>query len=64
MTSSDSKKIEHLYAILFRESKIIISNYERYLNEKISSKELAQKMLILRDVIIKIESENKIIDQK
>ena len=64
MTSSDPKKIEHLYAILFRESKIIVANYERYLNEKISSKELAQKMLILRDAIIKIESENKIIDQK
>ena len=45
MTSSDPKKIEHLYAILFRKSKIIKSNYERYLNEKITSKELAQKMV-------------------
>jgi hypothetical protein len=59
MTSSDPKKIEHLYAVLFRESKIIISNYERYLNEKISSKELAQKMLSLRDAVIRIEDSNK-----
>jgi len=59
MTSSDPKKIEHLYAILFRESKIIISNYERYLNEKISSKELAQKMLSLRDAVLRIEDSNK-----
>ena len=59
MTSSDPKKIEHLYAILFRESKIIVANYERYLNEKISSKELAQKMLSLRDAVIRIEDSNK-----
>jgi hypothetical protein len=59
MTSSDPKKIEHLYAILFRESKIIVANYERYLNEKISSKELAQKMLSLRDAVLRIEDSNK-----
>jgi DNA polymerase III epsilon subunit-like protein len=59
MTSSDPKKIEHLYAVLFRESKIIISNYEKYLNEKISSKELAQKMLSLRDAVLRIEDSNK-----
>ena len=59
MTTSDPKKIEHLYAVLFRESKIIISNYERYLNEKISSKELAQKMLSLRDAVLRIEDSNK-----
>ena len=59
MTSSDPKNIEHLYAVLFRESKIIISNYERYLNEKISSKELAQKMLSLRDAVLRIEDSNK-----
>ena len=59
MTSSDPKKIEHLYAVLFRESKIIISNYEQYLNEKISSKELAQKMLSLRDAVLRIEDSNK-----
>ena len=59
MTSSDTKKIEHIYDVLFRESKIIISNYERYLNEKISSKELAQKMLSLRDAVLRIEDSNK-----
>ena len=59
MTSSDPKKIEHLYAVLFRESKIIVANYERYLNEKISSKELAQKMLSLRDAVLRIEDSNK-----
>ena len=59
MTSSDPKKIELLYAVLFRESKIIISNYERYLNDKITSKDLAQKMLILRDAVLRIEESNK-----
>jgi hypothetical protein len=56
---SDQKRQDHLYAVLFRESKIIISNYEKYLKDKISSKELAQKMLNLRDAIIKIEEANK-----
>ena len=59
MTSSDPKKIEHLYAVLFRESKIIIYNYERYLNDKITYKDLAQKMLILRDAVLRIEESNK-----
>lgn len=53
--TNDSKKFDHLYAILFREAKIIISKYEAYLQDKITSKELAQKMLSLRDVINKIE---------
>lgn len=56
---STNKKIEHLYAILFRESKLIISNYEKYLKDSISSKELAQKMLNLREAVQKIEEENK-----
>lgn len=55
----DQKKINHLYAILFREAKLIISNYEKYLQDKLSSKELAQKMLSLRDAIQKIEEANK-----
>ena len=55
MEENESKKIEHLYAILFRESKIIISKYEDYLKEKISSKEFAQKMLSLKDAIKRIE---------
>jgi hypothetical protein len=59
MSDQDPKKIDHLYAILFREAKIIVSNYEKYLKDKISSKELAQKMLSLRDAIIRIEDANK-----
>jgi hypothetical protein len=55
----DTKKIDHLYAILFREAKIIISNYEKYLQDKLTSKELAQKMLSLRDAIQRIEEANK-----
>jgi hypothetical protein len=55
----DTKNIDHLYAILFRESKIIISNYEKYLKDKLTSKELAQKMLSLRDAIQRIEEANK-----
>ena len=39
----DPKKINHLYAILFREAKLILSNYEKYLQDKLTSKELAQK---------------------
>jgi hypothetical protein len=55
----DPKKINHLYAILFREAKIILSNYEKYLQDKLTSKELAQKMLSLRDAIQRIEEANK-----
>ena len=57
--SNDSKKSDHLHAILFREAKIILSKYEEYLRGKIDSKELARKMLNLRDAIIKIEESNK-----
>ena len=59
MTTEEQKRIDHLYAVLFRESKIIISSYEKYLKEKISSKELAQKMLSLRDAVLRIEDSNK-----
>lgn len=59
MEDKERKQLDHLYAILFRESKIILSNYEKYLQDKITSKELAQKMLSLRDAIDKIESFNK-----
>jgi hypothetical protein len=55
MEQNDSKKINHLYAILFRESKIILAKYEDYLREKITSKDLAEKMLNLRDAIKRIE---------
>jgi len=60
---NDSKSIDHLYAVLFREAKIILSKYEDYLRSKITSKELAQKMLNLRDAIIRIENSNKNIDK-
>jgi hypothetical protein len=59
MTTEEQKSIDHMYAILFRESKIIVSSYEKYLKEKITSKELAQKMLSLRDAVIRIEDSNK-----
>jgi len=53
--SNDSKSFNHLHAILFREAKIILSKYEDYLRDKLTSKELAQMMLNLRDVIKRIE---------
>jgi hypothetical protein len=53
--SNDSKNSDHLHAILFREAKIILSKYEEYLRDKITSKELANKMLSLRDAIQRIE---------
>jgi len=53
--SNDSKSSNHLHAILFREAKIILSKYEDYLRDKLTSKELAQMMLNLRDVIKRIE---------
>lgn len=52
-------KQDHLYAVLFREAKIILSGYESYLKEKITSKELAVKMLNLRDAIKRIEESSK-----
>ena len=53
--ANDSKSSDHLHAILFREAKIILSKYEDYLRDKITSKELANKMLNLRDAIHRIE---------
>jgi hypothetical protein len=53
--SDNSSKTDHLYAVLFREAKIIVAKYEDYLKEKITSKDLAQKMLSLRDAIKRIE---------
>jgi hypothetical protein len=52
---NDSKSSDHLHAILFREAKIILSKYEDYLRDKITSKELANKMLSLRDAVKRIE---------
>jgi hypothetical protein len=56
--SEESKNLDHMYAVLFRESKIIISKYEAYLREQITSKELAQCMLSLKDAIKRIENKN------
>ncbi len=58
MAENDPKRLDHLHAILFREAKIILSKYEDYLRDKITSKELAQKMLSLRDAIKRIEDHN------
>jgi len=59
MAENDSKRIDHLYAVLFREAKIILSKYEEYLRDRLTSKELAQKMLNLKEAIQRIENENK-----
>lgn len=58
MHDNDSKSLTHLYAVLFREAKIIVSKYEDYLRDKITSKELAQKMLSLREALSRIENIN------
>ena len=57
--SEEPKNLDHLYAVLFRESKIILNKYEAYLREQITSKELAQCMLSLKDAIRRIENQNK-----
>ena len=57
--SNDSKSSDHIHAILFREAKIILSKYEEYLRDRITSKELARLMLNLRDAIKRIEDSNK-----
>lgn len=56
MAKEDSENITHLHAVLFREAKIILSKYEEYLRDKITSKELAEKMLNLREIIQRIEN--------
>jgi hypothetical protein len=56
--AEESKNLDHMYAVLFRESKIILSKYEAYLREQITSKELAQCMLSLKDAIKRIENKN------
>jgi len=55
MPENDPKRLDHLHAILFREAKIILSKYEDYVRDKITTKELAQKMVSLRDAIKRIE---------
>ena len=59
MSENDSKRPDHLYAVLFREAKIILSKYEDYLRDRITSKELAQNMLNLKEAISRIEQSSK-----
>jgi len=54
--SEEKDDVPHMHAVLFREAKIILSNYEDYLRDKMTSKELAKRMLNLRDAIKRIES--------
>lgn len=54
--AEEKDDVPHMYAVLFREAKIILSNYEDYLRDKMTSKELAKRMLNLRDAIKRIES--------
>lgn len=58
MMSEENKNLDHMYAVLFREAKIIVSKYEAYLREQITSKELAQCMLSLKDAIKRIENKD------
>jgi hypothetical protein len=55
----DSKTEQHLNSILFREAKLVIKNYEKYLLDKISSKDLADKMLSLSHIVKRIEDFQK-----
>lgn len=51
----DLKTEQHLNAILLREAKLAIKNYESYLLDKITSKELAAKLQSLSHIIRRIE---------
>ena len=55
MNNEENKTMDHLYALLFTESNLDLSNYENYLRDKLTSKQLAEKMTSLREVIKKIE---------
>jgi hypothetical protein len=55
--AEENKNLDHLYAVLFRESKIIVKKYEDYLRDKITSKQLAQCMLSLKDALERIENQ-------
>jgi hypothetical protein len=54
--SEEKDDVPHMYAVLFREAKIIVSNYEDYLRDKITSKELAKRMINLKEAIKRIEN--------
>lgn len=51
----DSKTEQHLNSILLREAKLAVKNYENYLLEKITSKDLADKMLNLAHIVKRLE---------
>lgn len=53
--SKDSKTEKHLNSILLREAKLAIKNYESYLLDRITSKELAEKMLSLSHIVKRLE---------
>lgn len=52
----DLKTERHLNALLLREAKLLIKNYEAYLLDKMTSKELATEMLNLTHIIQRIEN--------
>jgi|APGre2960657404_1045060.scaffolds.fasta_scaffold177496_2 hypothetical protein len=55
----DLKTERHLNALLLREAKLLIKNYEAYLLDKMTSKELATEMLNLTHIIQRIENSGK-----
>lgn len=56
---NDNKTEQHLYTILYREAKLAVKNYEAYLLDKITSKNLADKMLSLSHIVKRIEDYQK-----
>ena len=57
--AKDQKTEKHLNAILLREAKLAIKNYESYLLDKITSKVLAEKFESLSLIIKRIENYQK-----
>lgn len=55
----DIKTEQHLNAILLREAKLAVKNYELYLLDRISSKDLAAKITSLSHIIKRIEDYQK-----
>ena len=55
----DLKTDRHLNALLLREAKLLIKNYEAYLLDKMTSKDLATEMLNLTHIIQRIENSVK-----
>lgn len=55
----DLKTERHLYAILLREARLAVKNYEGYLLDKITSKDLADKMQSLSHILKRIQDYEK-----